>query len=157
MTHPLEQSARNAEIMRLFEAGETLQAIGDRLGLTRERVRQIAARKGGKSRKKAITETVATRRFAIRAAVETGLTRKEAAEKYGVTYERAYNATSDMGRVTSLEDEIKKAKFIAAVHAGRSFREAAKRVGELPEWGWFAAKRLGLEARHGRWRDAFPW
>jgi len=34
---------RNREIKRRREAGETLQAIGDRFGLTKERIRQICA------------------------------------------------------------------------------------------------------------------
>lgn len=37
---------RNAEIVRLYRTGHTLQLIGDRYGITRERVRQILARSG---------------------------------------------------------------------------------------------------------------
>lgn len=39
-------SQRNIDLLELFDAGESLQKIGDKFGITRERVRQIAARNG---------------------------------------------------------------------------------------------------------------
>lgn len=40
------QAERNAAIVAGIEAGRTLQSLGDEYGLTRERIRQIAARAG---------------------------------------------------------------------------------------------------------------
>ncbi len=42
--------ARNRQIARLFRSGETMESIGNRHGLTRERVRQILKIQFGLSR-----------------------------------------------------------------------------------------------------------
>lgn len=43
---PQKDTSRDADMQRLFSEGNTLQQIGDRFGITRERVRQILARYG---------------------------------------------------------------------------------------------------------------
>lgn len=44
--HP-EVAERNSEMLRRYQAGESLARIGSSLGLTRERVRQIVRDAGG--------------------------------------------------------------------------------------------------------------
>lgn len=60
--------ARNAQIIELCRTGLTLQQVGDQYGLTRERVRQIAARAGisaqdrGRAVRAATNKSVASER-----------------------------------------------------------------------------------------------
>lgn len=76
---------RNAEIARRVAAGESLQAVGDSYGITRERVRQLANRAGVTAR---ATKIEAKKRFDIFSKLaKEGLTRSEIAERSGYPYD----------------------------------------------------------------------
>lgn len=47
----MQIAERNREIVRLFRADKTLESIGEKYGITRERVRQIVKRAGEKTRR----------------------------------------------------------------------------------------------------------
>jgi hypothetical protein len=71
---------RDAEIAMLASSGLTLQAVGDAVGLTRERVRQIVVRSGVKRMPITTIDPLAIARCAKR-----GLTRHETATELGVS------------------------------------------------------------------------
>ncbi len=90
---------RNAEIARRVAAGETLQAIGDSYGLTRERVRQIANRAGVTVRSQKIE---AEKRFKIFSELaKEGLTRHEIAERSGYPYDTVCDVIRRFGIETA--------------------------------------------------------
>lgn len=62
---------RNARIVAAFDAGETLGAIGESYGVTRERVRQIVQRAGREPRLPGIMVVAAVKRTARLSRVET--------------------------------------------------------------------------------------
>ncbi len=75
---------RNAEIAQRIANGETLKAVGESYGLTRERVRQIANRFGVTDR---AYNVEADKRFKILSKLaEEGLSREEMAKRSGYSY-----------------------------------------------------------------------
>lgn len=95
---------RNAEILAAFDAGETLDAIGHRHGITRERVRQIAKKAGKQPRMvdlhanqlaklaKAEAKRVARddRYRAIEADLRAGMFQTDVALRHGVTVQTVW-------------------------------------------------------------------
>lgn len=75
---------RNAEIARRVASGETLKAVGDSYGLTRERVRQLANLAGVTERSAAFKRN--KRVEILTKLAEEGLPRKEMAERTGYSY-----------------------------------------------------------------------
>lgn len=71
---------RTKEMVRRFDAGETLQSIGDDYGITRERVRQIVKKAGSIERQKLF----ALKRQGVATWIKLGATVEEVAARYGV-------------------------------------------------------------------------
>ena len=120
-----EDSARTDDIMARWDAGETLKSIGDDYGITRERVRQIVKKAGGKSGRKRMNEahgaTAAllseSPMTATEAMAETGFSRAVVlgvAKKFGVKVEK---------RPAELTAHLK--RLSERVAAGESFLSAA--------------------------------
>ncbi|MFG1413444.1 hypothetical protein V5G24_20240 [Xanthobacter sp. VTT E-85241] len=149
-------SARNLEILSLFDAGETLESIGQKFSLTRERVRQIAAENGRKPRLPLIMDKTETRRKRIIEAWGAGKTNPEIAAEIGVcvTAVSVILGENDIkaNRLT-LSEEIKLMQAAARVKSGASIRKVGS-SDNIPLCR--LARRLkesGVESRHGRWRD----
>lgn len=120
-----EVSARTDDIMARWDAGETLKSIGDDYGITRERVRQIVMKAGGKSGRKRMDEAHAAiaallserPMTATEAMAEIGSSRAVVlgvAKKFGVKVEK---------RPAELTAHLK--RLSDRVAAGESFRSAA--------------------------------
>lgn len=100
-----KNAERAAAICDRFNAGETLQSIGDSYGITRESVRQIVARAGMKSR----TETIEERNTAICAFAKTAKTREDLLAQFPNYVERTIyyvlsNAGIAMPKIKSVVD-----------------------------------------------------
>lgn len=86
----IPQDNDRAEMAALYRGGQTLQSIGDKFGLTRERVRQILRLEGVKSlglRKEHIRKSNVTPEFreAVGADYAAGLSLHTIADKHGVS------------------------------------------------------------------------
>lgn len=88
-TPELSREQRDAAMVERYSDGETLDAIGQSFGITRERVRQIIAKVGGTNAEESRRKRMAAREAAVKAANEAflaeygGLARQMA--KRGVT------------------------------------------------------------------------
>lgn len=81
----VKQTQRNVEIAQLHEEGFTLAAIGERFGLTRERVRQIASGMGCSPRLPQVKERSESAVKQIAKMTRDGKPTSYIAEKLGVT------------------------------------------------------------------------
>lgn len=146
MAHNIPNEARELDMCRRYESGETLQAIGDRYGVTRERVRQLINPHGFTGANGGIHVVAEASRSARRTALETRRNTQYLAS-YGCSYDdfRLLNqgmAASDTG---------------SAAWAYRTQKFNAKRDSipweiSFPEWiGLWAA--VGGFAARGRFRN----
>lgn len=123
---PQTKSGRNAAVLSAFDAGETLAAIGERHGLTRERVRQIVTRAGREPRR--IKIHLRSERRA-KAAADRATARKAAR---GAIVEQA----------------------VELIRAGASVRKAAMRVGLGENTLHRLCRERGLASKYrGRWSN----
>lgn len=81
---------RNATIIHLREQGQTLESIGARYGLTRERVRQIVAKNGGPDRRVLRERRARSTAFAAQRVADQ--VRRFLLEHPGVSLEEAFEA-----------------------------------------------------------------
>lgn len=142
-------SERNADILSRFSAGETLQAIGERYGLTRERVRQIIAKAGAKPRRQEHAEFMAD---LVADAKLRNMTRRQAVQMYGAS--RANKLANQHGiqwapkqydpAVIAAAFEVAEGASISAACGGN--RALVARVARYCE-------KHGIVSRHGRWLD----
>jgi hypothetical protein len=72
-TPELSREQRHAEMVERYADGETLEAIGQSFGITRERVRQIIAKVGGTNAEESRKNRIAAREAATRASHEAFL------------------------------------------------------------------------------------
>lgn len=72
-TPELSREQRDAAMVERYSDGETLDAIGQSFGITRERVRQIIAKVGGASAEESRKKRIAAREAAAKAASEAFL------------------------------------------------------------------------------------
>src|SRR5690606_22886101 len=131
---PNALSARNAAIVEMFDGGATLQEIGEKFGITRERVRQIVDRAGRTPR---YQSAKAARRELFEQFRASGLSAKEFSETHDVAYAslktlaRYFDYTPP--RAPRQIDDPKFAPLVEAVRAGRSIRSVAIAAGVEPQ------------------------
>lgn len=149
-----ETFARDLRILRRHLDGETLADIGSDLGISRERVRQIVAKFGAKSKREISASRCAEMLAAIR---KDNLTANEAAARFGVSFSSAYRVGRLAGHVFR-RDILSESAHIAAlaeqVRAGASIYSLAK--GSMRGLLFEHCKRHGIKSRHGRHRDFGP-
>lgn len=144
-----ERRARDADIVSRFKAGETLQSIADRYGITRERVRQIAGKHVPETRRQQfhavdvqIANDIAARR----------LTRRQAVAAYGVSV--ANRASRQYGVVYPAKvPDPTVVEAAALVSGGMSIHQAASGDRALRAKIASYCRKMGIVSRHGRWLD----
>lgn len=117
---------RRAAILALYDAGETLEAIGDRFGVTRERVRQIVKKSGRKPRRRQAEEC--RERLAKRLVEMHGASAAEAANALGVSVESVrYLAKQEVVKFIHRNSDVEAtlAALAERIKAGESIRHAA--------------------------------
>jgi hypothetical protein len=114
-----------------YEKGEeNLQSLGDKYGITRERVRQILEPVGS-----------------------TALVK----EQRRIRREEAQAAAAELKAAVRAERAAKVNEAIEIVRQGFSINEARRRVPGLPVHGLqLECRKAGVESQHGRWRDFTP-
>lgn len=120
-----EDSSRTNDIMARWDAGETLKSIGDDYGITRERVRQIVKKAGGKSGMQRFDEAHTS---SVALLSERPMTSTEAAMELGVSRSTVLSLARKHGlkvekRPTEITAHLK--LLSERVAAGESFRSAA--------------------------------
>lgn len=147
-------SARYAAILRRFDAGETLEAIGADFGITRERVRQIAKAYGRAPRNDGIRERV---KEVARYLDENWVTSTEAAEKFGVSPAAITHTARKHGielPFLTFAEELEIKKAVALVRAGQSMNAVAKAIGRSHSWLQYHCRQRGVVSRgKSKWRD----
>jgi Mor family transcriptional regulator len=128
---PMEIVERNLAMVAAYESGEeNLQSLGDKYGVSRERVRQILAPVGS-----------------------TALVK----EQRRIRREEAQAAAAELKAAVRAERAAKIAEAVEIVRQGFSINEARRRVPGLPINGLqLECKKVGVESSHGRWRDFGP-
>lgn len=121
--------SRNNEILRRFNAGETLESIGHSFGITRERVRQIVKKAGAKPRWEQSRERDSALVEKINDLTsERWMTREQVREAFGVGYNRLNRLAKKADikfEKRSFAQEMKLRFMAARVRAGESIRSAA--------------------------------
>jgi hypothetical protein len=122
---------RNLAMVAAYEKGEeNLQSLGDKYGITRERVRQILEPVGSTA---LIKEQRRIRREEVRA------------------------TAAELRAAVRAERAQKIAQAVEIVRQGFSINEARRRVPGLPVNGLqLECRKAGVESGHGRWRDLTP-
>lgn len=146
---------REHDMLRRFDANESLEAIAKVYGLTRERVRQIVL-PHRTPRNQTARARRAERIAEFTRLVDAGKTTKQIAEIMGVSaaYVNYLNtfAKFDVSRMT-IEERLEMLRLAAKVANGRSIRSVARGDHALAvKLGYFCEKE-GIKSRHGRWRD----
>ncbi len=142
---PRSDPKRNALIVTQYQAGDTLQVIGDRLKLSRERIRQIVKAAGVPTRgniSHAKLEAVALMVFG-----SDTLTLKEAAQSLGISYGSAtwYMRQRHPGWSKRRADENNRARLLGVgVHT-------CSHCGQMKPWSEFSYRY----DRGGRYTRAF--
>lgn len=152
---PRPLTEREHDMLRRFDANESLEAIAKVHGLTRERVRQIVL-PHRTSRNQTARARRAERIAEFTRLVDAGKTAKQIAEIMGVSaaYVNYLNtfAKLDVSRMT-IEERLEMLRLAAKVANGRSIRSVARGDHALAvKLGYFCEKE-GIKSRHGRWRD----
>ncbi len=153
----IANKARNAEIMASFAAGDTLDAIGKRFGITRERVRQIAARHNVKPRRELASEA---RKQIVAQIAARNMSANEAAAEFGYSVEGIHHLCREYGVALRVKTPLYMSPEIAAlaerVRAGESLRSASGGNHALASRLREYCQRMGIPCAHGRWRDFGP-
>lgn len=147
---------RNKSILARFDAGETLEAIGESLGITRERVRQITNKNNRTPRHIQSRE----RDEEILTALLGGeqMTAKEAAEYVGLTVAKVHSLNGRHGHPVEFKkdriiDHAQFADMAAKVMDGMSMREAAGNDHRIASALHRYCMEHGIKSVHGRWHD----
>lgn len=149
-----EFANRNAEIANLFDSGETLEAIGKRFGLTRERVRQIARRLNMETR----SSLAAARRKGVADAVRArNLSTKEAAAEFGYSESAIIQICRSFKVTPRAKTPLYKSDMINAladrVRAGESIHAVSEGIRGIESLVRRNCNDAGIEMKYGRWRD----
>lgn len=147
---------RNETILARFDAGETLEAIGQDFNLTRERVRQIVAKHGRAPRLK----TIRTKRQKLTAIVvrlnERGLTNSQIAKEIGRPYGEVSlllrKAGGECNRM-SLDEHLSMLRLAAKVANGTSIRRVCNADHALSEKLRRFCKANGVVSAHRKVKD----
>lgn len=145
--------SRNADILARFNAGDTLESIGQHYGITRERVRQITNAAGVEPR-----HIQADRKIEEDVAIlsDANMTRAEAAEFTGRPLSSISRMATKRGvkfRSSYKVDAPEMVEMAAKVADGMSIYEAAGKVHNVAARLADHCKRHGIETVHGRWHD----
>jgi hypothetical protein len=119
-------NTRTTDMIAKYEAGRTLQSIGEEYGVSRERVRQLLAPSAITKKKKFVA-----------------VLQHAEAEKLKQEIQTQYKQ--------ELNEKLQKG--MATVKTGASIAEAARTVGLLPNVLRLACKTAKVKSLHGRWRD----
>lgn len=121
--------SRAADMERRYRAGETLQQIGTHYGITRERVRQILARRG-------VTREEGGQHFKTLQGREQCRQRREARylAHYGCTYEQFWSVNP---RGYSVRDDYYRTPIGAFQNQRRNARERGIAWGFPTFWSWW--------------------
>lgn len=149
---PYADATRNEQIIKLHQAGVTLQAIGNRYGLTRERVRQILAQAGVK-RSCHATWLMNQPVNQIVTDFKNGLNGKQISLKMGLSVEAVLRILHEAGFKTpsSIGNPIPEAELIR-LYPTMGYTDLAKHF--QVDWRRIKAlgRSLGLPAKKGgRW------
>jgi hypothetical protein len=157
---PYDPSQRDLEMKALFEAGQTLQSIGEKFGETKERVRQVVnIRLGAKPRFKAIQERIKQDAETIKGLIDEGRHTNDIASLLGVSRSYVSFVSRNFGvkvpRAPGCNqirtDEIEQA--VQRVVQGYSIGKACAASPGLRNNVMDECKRRGVQSRHGKWRD----
>lgn len=151
----MDITERNKRIVAAVEEGRTLQDIGDEYGITRERVRQIAARHGVRSDfwERREIETAAKVRC-VRVAVSMGEDPYDACKRFDIHHGtvRIIDPSLVAKRATHPEVRTRAQRGVELVRRGVSIRRAASQVGICAQTLGRHVAKAGIESRYGRWK-----
>ena len=150
---------RNRELLVQFDAGEKLECIAATFGITRERVRQIAAKAGRTPRANVRRQSISKREDAILSMVRQGKTNRETAEALGLHIGMVRDVVSSSGLTAAKgtyaetrADDI--AEAVRLIAGGMSMTKACTAV-NLPRGAHYlvstAREKAGIPHQHGRW------
>ena len=144
---PFQRKERINLIQSKIEAGLDYQSIGRELGITRERVRQIAAKHHLGGGHQARTE----RRNAIIAAIADGMSVDDAASRFGLSRATTQSYTRT-ARAELKRSEL--APLIQQIRDGASIRKTAAGSRLIEQRLARECLRLGVISTHGpkKWR-----
>lgn len=160
-----EKADRNVEIIRLCQEGLlTYQNIGDRFGITRERVRQIAQRHGLPRRNRAKKPITQEARVEIIQLGRNGLHISGIEDVTGYGYYRIKAILDEAGVVPYNGQDIfgddARSEAVKLVEAGYTYFEAAEKIGITRNAVAGACNRAGIKVpekekadRHARGCD----
>ena len=142
---------RNEEIIALFNRGETLEAIAQQYGVTRERIRQIAHKAGGKPRRVVKAEQME----ATRAILSSGpMTPEQASDALGLDRAETLRIARSFGIelvVKRAWDNPEVAALAELVRGGKSIRSVARGDLKMTRWLSEYCDHYGITLRYGRW------
>lgn len=133
-----QERDRTQEIRMLYDAGETLKDIGDKFGVSRQRIEQIAREiglkpRGNVGRKRAPVWSAIDD---VRALAEQGCTHKDISEKIGDSYSNVVSACKANGIKVKKARRFSEKTLARAQDAAKAYREGEK-IASI-------AKRLGV-------------
>jgi hypothetical protein len=144
-------TAREADMVYRYKSGEFLQAIGDRYGVTRERVRQIISKAEGLTGKDGGQSVNAK----VRATKRRLMAERQCREKRGCSLAE-YKSLCDMGKAMMAAGE---GRVTTPTYAFITHRANARRCGvewDLKLWDWWQVwQRSGLWNERGRGKGAW--
>jgi hypothetical protein len=149
-------TGRDAAIVRRLKAGETLQAIGDDYGLTRERVRQIAGKNGLEPRMPQIMARRVERDAEVMRCLEAGNTSQEVADDLGIGLIYVYTIAHRNGlwlapiREAATKKQADQLRHLVEKQH-RSILGAARELGINRGTAFYWAKKFKIKSPHGRW------
>lgn len=166
-------SERDRQIVRLREEGLTLDEIGRRFGLTRERVRQIASAGGvstgdaGGAKRRRDLDAARRVKGALMRGYRAGRSAPEMAKEHGITHRSAeevirYSATAEDRAHRSSNSAKSKLPLYTQAQLAAAVRRVAEHLGNVPSSKNYAdlAPELGLPSlptviqRFGTWAAA---
>ena len=145
-------STRNQELIQAYQAGMTMAQLGEKFGITRQRVSQIFKKHGiyvaPSRRGRKPTDPETTKKY-VAEAVKLG-SKTKAAELFGVspdTIGRALRKSGIKLSVGKFSDEKVKADIIRRYESGERLREIGESYGTRAQHVNTLLRKWGVEAR----------